>query len=123
MTPPGNNRQGIAVKRLVRLAMLNINIYQCSALQDSKETSITCAGRVLILHLPKYSNLNGNITKDTKLVECLPENNHILSVPIKPSDSVSFSNRYSLVATINHSGTLQAGHYWAYIKDVAKLLG
>ena len=64
---------------------------QCYALQDScKETSITCAGRVLILHLSRYSNLNGNINKDTKLVECLPENNHILSVPIQPSESVSF---------------------------------
>ena len=24
---------------------------------------------------------------------------------------------FTLKATINHSGTLQAGHYWAHIKD------
>ena len=27
------------------------------------------------------------------------------------------SKIYSLVATINHSGNLNAGHYWAFVKD------
>ena len=30
---------------------------------------------------------------------------------------ISFTHTYSLIATINHSGTLQAGHYWAFVKD------
>ena len=30
---------------------------------------------------------------------------------------MSFSKEFSLVATINHSGSLNAGHYWAFIKD------
>ena len=33
-------------------------------------------------------------------------------------DEVSFKNKYSLIATINHSGTLNRGHYWAFIKDL-----
>ena len=33
-------------------------------------------------------------------------------------DEVSFTNKYSLIATINHSGTLNRGHYWAFIKDL-----
>ena len=33
-------------------------------------------------------------------------------------DEVSFTNKYSLIATINHSGALNRGHYWAFIKDL-----
>ena len=33
-------------------------------------------------------------------------------------DEVSFTHKYSLIATINHSGTLNKGHYWAFIKDL-----
>jgi ubiquitin C-terminal hydrolase len=55
--------------------------------------------------------------KDNRLVECLPNTNHILNIPITIDDTVSFSNKFSLVATINHSGNLVAGHYWAFIKE------
>ena len=30
---------------------------------------------------------------------------------------LSPANKYSLVASINHSGTLELGHYWAVVKD------
>ena len=46
---------------------------------------------------------------------------HLLNrptVPITIEDDVSFTNKYSLIATINHSGTLNRGHYWAFIKDL-----
>ena len=33
-------------------------------------------------------------------------------------DEISFMNKYSLIATINHSSTLNRGHYWACIKDL-----
>ena len=41
-----------------------------------------------------------------------------LRVPITVEDEVSFINKYSLTATINHSGTLSREHYWACIKDL-----
>ena len=41
-----------------------------------------------------------------------------LRVPITIEDEVSFINKYSLTATINHSGTLSREHYWACIKDL-----
>ena len=92
---------------------------QCSALRDScKETKITCCGSVLILQLKRYTNFDGNIVKDHTFVECLPELNHSLTVPIQSSDPITFSERYSLMATINHAGTLNAGHYWAFIKNI-----
>ena len=87
--------------------------------ESSKEYSISSCGKVLIVQLKRFSRCRGSIIKDTKLVHCLPEPTHILTVPVHSSDSVSFSNRYSLIATINHSGTLQAGHYWAFIKDAS----
>ena len=42
----------------------------------------------------------------------------LLNVPITVEDEVSFSRKYSLMASINHSGTLDQGHYWAVIKDL-----
>ena len=41
-----------------------------------------------------------------------------LKVLITVQDEVSFSNKYSLVVSINHSGTLDRGHYWAVVKDL-----
>ena len=46
------------------------------------------------------------------------ESNKDLTVPIIIEDEVSFTNKYSLIATINHSGILNRGHYWAFIKDL-----
>ena len=31
---------------------------------------------------------------------------------------VFFSTKYSLMASINHSGTLKQSHYWAIVKDL-----
>ena len=90
---------------------------QCSSNQNATMDSIiTKCGSVLILHLKRYDSFLGNVFKDTKFVECLPHPNHVLEIPIEQNDSVSFSNKYSLIATINHSGSLNAGHYWAFIK-------
>ena len=43
-----------------------------------------------------------------------------MSVPLNSNalnDSISFTNEYSLAATINHSGNLDSGHYWAVVRD------
>ena len=44
-------------------------------------------------------------------------------VPITIEDEVSFTNKYSLIATINHSGTSNMGHYWALSRIYSPLLG
>ena len=38
-------------------------------------------------------------------------------VPISADEQVCLYKEFTLKATINPSGTLQAGHYWAHIKD------
>ena len=59
------------------------------------------------------------LVKDETLISCTQSQlGQYLTVPITIEDEVSLINKYSLIATINHSGTLSRGHYWAYIKDL-----
>ena len=56
----------------------------------------------------------GQLVKDETLISCTQSQlGQYLTVPITIEDEVSFINKYSLIATINHSGTLSRGHYWA----------
>ena len=63
--------------------------------------------------MSRYSMIEGQLAKNTEFISCP----HSLAVPIYSEDSISFNNTYTLRATINHSGSLTAGHYWAYVKD------
>ena len=56
-----------------------------------------------------------NIIRLSKIFKCFPKDT--LQIRITDSNEVSFFNNYSLVATINHSGSLNNGSYWAIIKD------
>ena len=65
------------------------------------------------------SKIGGQLVKVETLVSCTQSQlGQYLTVPITIDDEVSFINKYSLIATINHSGTLSRGHYWACIKDL-----
>ena len=90
---------------------------QCSTQQHATaDSSVVKCGNILILQLKRFCNFQGDVFKDTKMVQCLPSINHLLKVPITFDSNVSLSYECSLVATVNHSGTLNAGHYWAFIK-------
>ena len=70
---------------------------QCAAPQIStRETHITSCGTVLIIQLNRYWKFNGDMFKDNRLVECLPNSNHLLKVPIRIDDTVSFSKEVFL---------------------------
>ena len=92
----------------------------CRALSEStRETCIINSAPILIIQLCRFSNQCGQLVKDVDLFSCTQsESNEHLVVPITVEDEVSFTNKYSLIATINHSGTLNRGHYWAFIKDL-----
>ena len=77
---------------------------------------LPCASK-LITQLRRFTNLNGSLYKDNRVVNCYPKGYQTLTVPSHPEEDISFTNEYSLVATINHSGTLARGHYWAFVKD------
>ena len=90
----------------------------CNSLSDStKETAITQMGSILIIQLIRFNWVDGVSVKDEQVVDCLGKSPHMLKIPMKPTDEVVFSNRYSLLATINHSGLASKGHYWAFTKQ------
>ena len=60
----------------------------------------------------------GHLVKDVTLVSCTQSQlGQYLTVPTTIEDDFFFMNKYSLVAIINHSGTLTRGHCWACIKN------
>ena len=59
------------------------------------------------------------VVKDENFFSCTQrESNKDLTVPITIEDEVSFTNKYSLIPTTNHSGTLNRGDCWAFIEDI-----
>ena len=56
----------------------------------------------------------GTVIKNNMRVSCCSET---LRLPISADKQVCLFKEFNLKATINHSGTLRAGHYWANIKD------
>ena len=86
--------------------------------ESTRETCIINSA-ILIIQLCRFSNQGGQLIKNENFLRCTRgESNKDLTVPITEEDEVSFTNKYSLIATINHSGTLNRGHYWAFIKDL-----
>ena len=92
----------------------------CKTLFEStRETCVMNSAPILAIQLCRFSNQGGQLVKDETLVSCTQSQvGQYLTVPITIEDEVSFINKYSLIATINHSGTLSRGHYWACIKDL-----
>ena len=85
----------------------------CSSLQDSvRDCRFTNCGTVLVMQLIQFSNVEGNFLKDSRKVNC----SEVLTIPVKIDDELSVSRTFRLRAAINHSGTINAGHYWTYIK-------
>ena len=92
----------------------------CRVLSEStRETCIINSAPILIIQHCGFSSQGGQLIKDANFFSCTQsESNKHLLVPITVEDEVSFTNKYSLIATINHSGTLNRAHYCAFIKDL-----
>ena len=87
---------------------------------STRETALIHTGCILIVQIKRFAISNNVTSKNEEYFKCLPSSpQNILKVPITSESEVSFSNKYSLVATINHSGNLNNGHYWAFIKSGA----
>ena len=63
-----------------------------------------------------FSNSHSRLIKGYQVFNCSPDLE--LKVPITVENEVSFSTKYSLMTSINHSSTLDQGHYWAIVKDL-----
>ena len=94
----------------------------CDKLSDSTlETKFSSCGQFFIVQLKRFSFEEGVKKKDHTLVQCLPPTDstspEFLKIPEIVEDDVSFYSGYSLLATINHSGNSEKGHYIAYIRQ------
>ena len=88
----------------------------CNALFEStREIHIIRSAPILIILLRRFSNQGQTLLKNEDSFNCI-QSQH-LSVPVNCDPEVSLNNTYSLLATINHSGSLNNGHYWANIKN------
>ena len=92
----------------------------CKALSEStRETCVMNSAPILAIQLSRFSNRGGQLVKDETLINCTQSQlGQYLTVPITIKNEVSLINKYSLIVTINHSGILSKGHYWACIKDL-----
>ena len=77
-------------------------------MDSTRETKIVDSGSILIIQLMRYNNFKGAVIKDNMRVNCCSET---LRLPISADEQVCLFKEFNLKATINHSGTLQAGHY------------
>ena len=66
----------------------------------------------LNLQLKRFVNHNGDFIKDFTKVHCTKT----LSVPLAV-DEVSFHKKFIFMTTVNHTGTVNGGHYTAFIKQ------
>ena len=81
----------------------------CNDLTNStKEIKFVKVGTIVIFRLQHYVIFRGNPSKDNRTIKCSSDP---LKIPVFGGNSVSFSASFFVQGTINHSGTLQAGHY------------
>ena len=85
----------------------------CKTLSEStRETCVMNSAPILAIQLCRFSNQGGQLVKDETLVSCTQSQvGQYLTVPITIEDEVSFINKYSLIATINHYSILSRGYY------------
>ena len=90
----------------------------CNCLTESTtETSVVSSGSILVIQLRRFSTSYSGLIKHQQVFNCSPELD--LKIPITVEDEVSFSSKCCLMASINRSGTLDQGHYWAIVKDLS----
>ena len=115
---PTENTISRSIQTLLKSEVLQgDNSWFCPGCQTKRESLkdrriVTCA-EILVIQLKRFLLSNGHVSKDTRIVSCYPD---VLKIPVHADDNITLNQQYSLVATINHSGNLQSGHYWANIK-------
>ena len=81
---------------------------------NTKEIKFIKVGAIMIFQLEHYIMFKGNPVKYKRKVKCSSDP---LKIPGSCENTVSFSASFSLQATINHFGIMQAGNYWSFKRD------
>ena len=86
----------------------------CGSLQPALlEHEFSKLGKFLIIQLKRFITFSNSVTKDTKVVTF----NQELKVPVAVDNEITNQRSYKHIATINHSGSLNSGHYTSQILD------
>ena len=72
------------------------------------ETRITHAPDTLVVQMQRFTD---DHTRDLSIVNVFPDSLTVKAV----SDGLIIKHKYNLRATVNHIGSLTAGHYWSYV--------
>ena len=85
----------------------------CNLLSKSiRETCTIISAPIFIIQLWRFSNQGGQLVKKENFFSCTQsESNKDLTVCITIRDKVSFTSKYSLISSINNSGSFNRGHY------------
>ena len=91
------------------------NSFFCHTCQTQRpasvEHSFTQVGKYLIIQLKRFVVHEDSVIKDVQKVHCTSK----LSVPFVDNE-VTLNKKYDLLATVNHTGTLDRGHYTCFIR-------
>ena len=74
--------------------------------------NLSAIGQYLILQTKRFINQGSLFTKHLQKVVCSPN----LSVPVLTQDDRIEQRHFKLLGTINHTGSLNRGHYTSFIK-------
>ena len=96
----------------------------CRVLSEStRETCIINSAPILIIQLCRFSNQCCQLTKGANFCNWTQSrSNKHLVVSITVEDEISYTKKYSLIVTINHSGGLNRGHYLMLKKGLSTIL-
>ena len=86
----------------------------CSSLQPaSLEHALANFESLLILQLKRFDNFGDSTSKDVRPVKC----DQVVKLPLTVDNDITTNKRFQLLASINHSGSPDRGHYTANIKN------
>lgn len=112
---PENTDKNFTISELFKTTlrkevMDSYNCENCKSEQCNKSNYLMKLPNYLIIHLNRFKNENGKISKINNLVE-FPVEDLDLTEYFHPSEKNSWV--YSLYAVNYHSGTTDNGHYWS----------
>ena len=90
----------------------------CGSVQPvTFDKCVSRCGNILIVQLKRFTTIDGVTQKLSSPVFCPPSG---LYLPVTLDEEVSVKRSLKLVSMINHYGTLENGHYTAFVKDPNK---
>ena len=113
---PSSTSTVSSLQKVLTEEVLDGHIF-CSTCNSNQVTrklfSISETGVYIFVHIKRFQQMGDILRKDLAHIECEKE----INIPLSYRDEVFFTKSYRLVGTINHSGSINSGHYTSTIYD------